>query len=53
MNYNDTSEIPGSPTDYLIKRKIPHEAYSKYYNDIGVLVMEENIEFNGKVLQKA
>ncbi|KAL0883913.1 hypothetical protein ABMA27_015981 [Loxostege sticticalis] len=33
------------PTDYLVKRSIRHENYSKFHNDIGLVVLEEQIMF--------
>lgn len=48
IDYSEKYRFNGDPADYLIKRVIPHEQYSKYYNDIAVLVLQSEIQFNGK-----
>lgn len=41
-------EADASPIDFLVKRAIPHENYTKYHNDIAVVVLSDTIDFISK-----
>lgn len=48
IDYLYSSKYNSSPADYLIKRAIKHEEYANQENDIGLLITQEHIQFNGE-----
>lgn len=50
--YDFASDSDGEHKDFLVTRTTPHEHYDKslMINDIAILQLARNVEFNGKLI---